>query len=80
MDYNSVFEKVSELILMQLPVTKDQIKPESKLVEDLGADSANIMILICDIENEFDIQVDNDMLAKVSTVDDIVKYLSENGK
>ena len=80
MDYNSVFEKVSELILMQLPVTKDQIKPESKLVEDLGADSANIMILICDIENEFDIQVDNDMLAKVSTVDDIVKYLSKNGK
>ena len=75
MDYNSVFEKVAELIEMQLPVSRDAIKPESKLVEDLGADSANIMILICDIENEFDVQVDNDMLATVSTVDDIVKYL-----
>jgi acyl carrier protein len=77
MDYNTVFNKVSELILAQLPISADQIKPESRLVEDLGADSANIMILICDIENEFDVQVDNDMLAKVSTVDDIVKYLSK---
>ena len=75
MDYNTVFNKVSELILAQLPISADQIKPESRLVEDLGADSANIMILICDIENEFDVQVVNDMLAKVSTVDDIVKYL-----
>ena len=62
---------------MQLPVTKDQIKPESKLVEDLGADSANIMILICDIENEFDVQVENEMLATITTVDDIVKYLAK---
>lgn len=75
MDYNTVFDKVSDLIVAQLPISKEQIKPESKLIEDLGADSANIMILICDIENEFDIQVDNDMLATVSTVDDIVKYL-----
>lgn len=77
MDYNTVFEKVSDLIVAQLPISKEQIKPESKLIEDLGADSANIMILICDIENEFDVQVDNDMLATVSTVDDIVKYLAK---
>ena len=77
MDYNTVFDKVAELIEAQLPVTRDQIKAESRLVEDLGADSANIMILICDIENEFDVQVDNDMLAKVITVDDIVKYLAK---
>ena len=75
MDYNTVFDKVSELIVAQLPISKEQIKPESKLIQDLGADSANIMILICDIENEFNVQVDNDMLATVSTVDDIVKYL-----
>ena len=75
MSYNEVFEKIAGLIEMQLPVSKDQIKPESRLVEDLGADSANIMILICDIESEFDIQVENEMLAKITTVDDIVKYL-----
>ncbi len=77
MSYNEVFEKIAGLIEMQLPVSKDQIKPESRLVEDLGADSANIMILICDIESEFDIQVENEMLAKITTVDDIVKYLAE---
>ena len=77
MDYNTVFDKVSDLIVAQLPITKEQIKPESKLIDDLGADSANVMILICDIENEFDVQVDNDMLATVSTVDDIVKYLAK---
>ena len=75
MSYNEVFEKVAELIEAQLPVSKDQIKPESRLIQDLGADSANIMILICDIENEFDIQVENEMLTKINTVDDIVAYL-----
>ena len=77
MSYNEVFEKVAGLIEMQLPVSRDKIKPESKLIEDLGADSANIMILICDIENEFDVQVENEMLATITTVDDIVKYLSK---
>lgn len=46
MKTNEIFEKVAELISAQLPVTIDQIKPESKLVDDLGADSANIMILV----------------------------------
>ena len=62
MDYNTVFDKVSELIVAQLPISKEQIKPESKLIQDLGADSANIMILICDIENEFNVQVTGMML------------------
>ena len=75
MSYNEVFDKVAELIEAQLPVSKDQIKPESRLIQDLGADSANIMILIDDIENEFDIQVENEMLTKINTVDDIVAYL-----
>ncbi len=74
----SIFNKVAELIAQQLPVTIDQIKPESKLVEELGADSANIMILVFDIESEFNVEVDNDMLAKVSTVKDIVDYLEKN--
>ena len=68
---------VAELIVAQLPVTIEQVKPESRLVEDLGADSANVMILVFDLEREFDIQVDNDALAGVHTVDDIVKYLEK---
>lgn len=77
MTYNEIFDKVAELIVAQLPVTIEQVKPESRLVEDLGADSANVMILVFDLECEFDIQVDNDALAGVHTVDDIVKYLEK---
>ena len=77
MSYDEVFDRIADLLLMQLPITKEQIKPESRLIEDLGADSANIMIFICDVENEFDIEVDNDNLAGFATVNDIVRYLTE---
>ena len=70
-----MFEKIAELIAAQLPVKKDQIKRESRLIEDLGADSANIMILIMDIESEFDLVVDDDMLGEIKTVGDMVDYL-----
>ena len=72
-----VFDKVKEYILQQLPVDESKIVTEARLVEDLGADSANVMILVFDLEREFDIQVDNDALAGVHTVDDIVKYLEK---
>lgn len=80
MSYNEIFDKVTELLASQLPVEKAVMKPESKMIEDLGADSANIMILICDVENEFGITVDNDMLTKIVTVDDLVKYLESELK
>jgi len=73
-----IFDKVAELIVAQLPVDIEKVKPESRLVEDLGADSANVMILVFDLEREFNIEVDNDMLAKVETVKDIVDYLEKN--
>ena len=77
MTRNEIFAKVAGLIAAQLPVTADQIKPESRLVDDLGADSANIMILVFDMETEFDIEVDNEVLASVATVKDIVDYLEK---
>ena len=80
MSYNEIFDKVTELLASQLPVDQAAMKPESRMIEDLGADSANIMILICDVENEFGITVDNDMLTKIVTVDDLVKYLESEVK
>ncbi len=80
MSYNDIFDKVTELLVSQLPVDKAVMKPESRMIEDLGADSANIMILICDVENEFNITVDNDVLGRIVTVDDLVKYLEQEIK
>lgn len=70
-----IFDKVAELIMNQLPLKKDRIQLDSRLFEDLGADSANVMILVMDIEQEFNISVDDDVLTGIHTVGDIVNYL-----
>jgi len=73
-----VFEKVVNLIVGQLPVKPEDVKMESRLFEDLGADSANVMMLIMDLEAEFDITVEDEMLTGIRTVGDIVEYLEKN--
>ena len=54
-----VFDKVKEYILMQLPVSGDKITMDARLIDDLGADSANLMMLIMDLETEFDLTVED---------------------
>ncbi len=73
-----VFEKVVELIVGQLPVEAADVKMESRLFEDLGADSANVMMLIMDLEAEFNLTVEDEMLTGIRTVGDIVTYLEKN--
>ena len=70
-----VFDKVKEYILMQLPVSGDKITMDARLIEDLGADSANLMMLIMDLETEFDLTVEDEVLATIKTVGDIVNYI-----
>lgn len=70
-----IYDKVLELICEQLPVKKADVKLSSRLLEDLGADSANVMILVMDLEQEYDIEVDDDVLSGIRTVGDIVDYL-----
>ena len=72
-----VFDKVKELILMQLPVSEDKVTMDAKLVDDLGADSANLMMLIMDLEAEFDMTVEDEALTTIKTVGDIVRYIEE---
>ena len=70
-----VFDKVKEYILMQLPVSEDKISMDAKLIDDLGADSANLMMLIMDLEGEYDMTVEDEALASIKTVGDIVTYI-----
>lgn len=70
-----VMEKVKEYILQQLPVDESKIVAEARLVEDLGADSANLMMLIMDLENEFDLTVEDEVLGEIKTVGDIANYI-----
>jgi acyl carrier protein len=72
-----MYDKVLDLIASQLPVKRESITRESRLLEDLGADSANVMILVMDLEQEFDIVVEDDVLGNIKTVGDIIDYLEK---
>ncbi len=74
----NVFEKVKEYVLQQLPVSEDKITLEARMIEDLGADSANLMMLIMDLETEFDLTVEDDALANIKTIGDIVSYIESH--
>ena len=69
------FEKVKNMIAEQLKVDPAEIKPESRLMEDLKADSANIMVMIMDMEDKFGITVEDEQIMKLRTVGDVVSYI-----
>ncbi len=72
-----VFETVQELVAKQLKVDKSEITPEKRLVEDLKADSANIMVLIMDLEDEYNLMVEDDAINALKTIGDVVKYIEK---
>ena len=73
-----VFEKVKEIIVDQLGVEEDEVTVESSFVEDLGADSLDIVELIMALEEEFGLEIPDDEAEKISTVNDAVEYIREN--
>ena len=76
MQRTAIFNKVREYILMQLPIDEARVTEDARMIEDLGADSANLMMLIMDLETEFDTQVEDEALGTIKTVGDIVDYIS----
>ena len=66
---------VRSMIAKQLKVDPATIKPETRLMEDLKADSANVMVMIMDMEDTFNITVEDDAVNTLKTVEDIVKYI-----
>ena len=77
MDRNAIFDKVKEYILMQLPIDAGKVVESARMVEDLGADSANLMMLIMDLETEFNMTVEDDALGTIKTIGDIVDYIQK---
>lgn len=70
------FERVRRLISAQLNVDEETITLETDLVKDLNADSLDIVELIMDVESEFGIEIPDEDLPNVTTVGEIVQYLS----
>ena len=73
-----IYDKVVEMIADQLSISKDKITRQSRLFEDLNADRENVMMLILDLEQEFGVSVEDDVLSNMRTVDDVVSYLEEH--
>ena len=71
-------EKVISMIAKQLRINENEVTPEKRLLEDLKADSANVMVMIMDMEDEFDISVDDGAIVKLKTVGDVIRYIEEN--
>ncbi|NLX64505.1 MAG: acyl carrier protein [Clostridiaceae bacterium] len=70
-----VFEKVRDIIVEQLGVDEEDVKMESSFIDDLGADSLDIVELIMAIEEEFDLEIPDKEAEKITTVGDAVEYI-----
>ena len=73
-----VFEKVRDIVVEQLGVEEDEVTMESSFIDDLGADSLDIVELIMALEEEFDMEIPEDDIEKIVTVGDAVEYISNN--
>ena len=71
------FEKLQEIIADVLNVQREEIRPETTFVDDLGADSLDIFQIIMGIEEEFDIEIDNEEAEKIVTVQDAVDQIKK---
>ena len=68
-------DRVSAIIVEQLGVTKEELAPKANFIEDLSADSLDIVELVMAMEEEFDIEIPDDDAEKLRTVGEAVKYL-----
>ena len=72
-----MFEKVKNMLVNDLQVNPDDIKPEAELVTDLGINSLELADLVLLCEEKFDIEIEEDDLRELITVGDVVRYLEE---
>lgn len=72
-----VAEKVKKIIAEQLNIDEAQVKPEASFIDDLGADSLDTVELIMALEEEFDIEIPDDVAEKIKTVGDAIEQISK---
>ncbi|WIW69597.1 MULTISPECIES: acyl carrier protein [Anaerosinus] len=74
----STFEKVREIVVEQLGVEADDVTIDSTFIDDLGADSLDIVELIMAFEEEFSVEIPDEVAEKIKTVKDTVNYIEQN--
>lgn len=83
MSKETIEERVKKIITKQLSVNEEQVTPEATFIDDLGADSLDLVELIMTFEEEFEDEIDGEIpesdAEKLKTVGDVIKYITEKG-
>jgi len=74
----AILDEVKEVVCEQLDVEADNVNADSKFVEDLGADSLDVVELVMALEEKFDLEIPDEEAEKIQTVADAVKYIEDN--
>jgi acyl carrier protein len=74
---DTIEQRVKKIIVDQLSVNADQVTAEAKFIEDLGADSLDIVELVMALEEEFGSEIPDEQAEKLLTVGDVIKYIEE---
>ncbi len=78
MDSETILQKVKDIIVEQLGVREDQVVENARFVEDLSADSLDVVELVMQFEEKFGLKIPDDVVQEMNTVGDVVKYLQAN--
>ena len=73
----SIEKRVKEIIVEQLGVNESEVNPEAKFVDDLGADSLDLVELVMALEEEFGVEVPDEQAEKLQSVGDVIKYIED---
>jgi len=76
----AIEDKVREIIVEQLGVSPEEVVPEASFIDDLGADSLDIVELVMAIEEEFSLEIPDDDAEKIQTIQDAISYVEERVK
>ena len=71
----ALIDDIKEVVVEQLSVSPEEVKEDSKFVEDLGADSLDVVELVMALEEKFDIEIPDDEAEKIGTVKDVIEYI-----
>ena len=73
----STFDQVKKVVVEQLDVAEDEVTAQASFVEDLGADSLDVVELVMGLEEEFDIEIPDEDAEKIATVQDAIDYIDK---
>ena len=73
-----IFEKITAILAEQLDTDAESMTPDTKIADDLGADSLDLVDLLMSIEDEFGVEIPDEEVENLSTIGDVVDYISKN--